>query len=324
MNEQLRGLPYEDLDLNSGIPAVELFKRSWRLFFSDGNIFVNFLIYILILMGASAVPMGTLIVSGPLTVGITYQFLKVVRREKIELNGLFDGFKLFGITLATYLLYSVIMFGGVLLCFVGLVIFAIWYFFIWYIIVDGERDIWQSFVKSKELAEGFGWEIFLFMVIAGLFNFAGVLVCFVGALITAPITMLASAMLYDLLCAHKGRGIRDPEYISNYWTAQQQRDAQTAPQPPVVGPILDAEPVEDAPPKPEPIDLTPPTPVPEIKTPSVEDAPTKPEPIDLTPPTPAPETKPPSVQVPPPVDIPATVSEPDGEQGDDDDPERST
>ncbi|HPQ70793.1 MAG TPA: hypothetical protein PKW95_16835 [bacterium] len=291
MYEQLKGLPYEDLDLNDGIPAVELLRRGWRLFFSDSAVFINFLVYFLILMGASAVPMGSLIVTGPLLAGLSYQFLKIARNEKIELNGLFDGFKLFGITLATYLLFTVIMFGGVLLCLVGAIVFSIWYIFIWYVIVDGERDIWQSFVKSKSLVEGFGWEIFLFMVIVGLFNFAGFLVCFVGVFVTAPISMLATAMLYDLMCAHKGRGIRDPEYIRDYW--EQQRAAQAPTQPPVVGPILDAEPVDEMPPRPKPIDLKP-------------------------------ETAPTTVQVPPPVEIPASVNEPEGEQGDDDDPERTT
>ena len=98
-------------------------------------------------------------------------------------------------------------------------------------------------------------------------------------------------MLYDLMCAHKGRGIRDPEYIRQYW--EEQRAAQAPTQPPVVGPILDAEPVEEMPPRPAPIDLKP-------------------------------ETAPTTVQVPPPVKIPASVSEPQGEQGDDDDPERTT
>ncbi|HPM77740.1 MAG TPA: hypothetical protein PK961_11650 [bacterium] len=290
MYGQLKGLPYEDLDLNNGIPAVELIKRGWGVFFSDSAVFINFLVYFLILMGASAVPMGSLIVTGPLLAGLSYQYLKIVRREKVELNGLFDGFKLFGITLAAYLLFTVIMFGGILLCLVGAIVFSIWYIFLWYILVDGERDIWQCFVKSKSLVEGFGWEIFLFMVIVGLFNMLGVLACLIGVFITAPISMLATAMLYDLMCAHKGRGIRDPEYIRHYW--EQQRAAQAPSRPPVVGPIIDAEPVEQFPPRPRPIDLPP-------------------------------ETAPTTVQTPPPVEIPASVSEPLGERGDDDDPKRN-
>jgi len=230
MYQSLRGLPYEDLDLENGIPIVELLRRAWRMFFSDGNIFVYYLVFVAVLMGASMVPAGSLIVTGPMLAGVSYVYLKVARREKVAISNLFDGFSLFGQTLATYLLFALIMFGGVLLCFVGAIIFSIWYFFLWYLIADGEREIWPAFVKSKELISGFGWEIFLFMLVSGLFNMAGVLVCFVGVMVTAPITMLATAMLFDLLCAHKGYGIRNPQYVEQYWAGEPKV-------PPVVGPL---------------------------------------------------------------------------------------
>ena len=77
------------------------------------------------------------------------------------------------------------------------------------------------------------------MLVAGLFNFLGFLVCFVGIFVTAPITMLATAMMYDLLCAHKGLGLRNPEYVHEYW-----QDTTAEGQPPLVGPIPEAQTVE--------------------------------------------------------------------------------
>lgn len=264
MYPALQGLPYEDLDLHDGIPIIQLLRRAWRLFFADGNIFINYLVFFLLLAGSSAIPFATLIISGPLMVGISYQYLKFVRREKVDLNGLFDGFHLFGQALAVYLLYSVIMFGGVLLCFVGVIVFAIWYFCLWYVIVDGEREVWPAFLKSKELISGFGWQILLFMLVAGLFNFVGVLFCVVGVMVTAPITMLASAMLYDLLCAHKGMGIRDPDYMRRYWQTSQVPEAGPSVAIPEVGPIPEAQPVRE-----EPIDFSDGTTATDKHTPSL-------------------------------------------------------
>jgi hypothetical protein len=276
----LQGLPHGDLDLDDGIPSVELLKRGWRLFFSDGNIFLGFLFYILTTMGAGMVPLvGTLLVSGPLLLGLNHYYLCYVRGERPQPTSVFDGFKLFGLTLGAYLLFKLIVFGGFFLCIVGSVIFAIWYIFLWYAIADGERQVWASFVKSRELARDFGWQILLFSIVCGLFNLLGGLACLVGIFITLPITMLATAMLYDLLCAHKGHGLRDPEYAKRYWEGVQRRTSTPAvpgPAIPEVGPIPAAERIV-APPMVGP-DVTPPI------SPRVEPAsPEIPPPVEIPP-----------------------------------------
>ena len=279
MYPSLQGLPHGDLDLSEGIPTVALLKRAWRLFFTDGNIFLAFFLYTLVVGGAGMIPFGSLIVAGPLLLGLNAINLRWVRGEKPQVTVLFDGFKLFGLGLAVYLLLALIMMGGVLLCFVGAFIFVIWYFFLWFIIADGERQVWPSFVRAKELVQGYFWQLVLFMFISGLFNIAGLLCCVVGVFITAPITMLAQAMLYDLLCAHKGRGLRDPEYVKRYWEMVQQQQAAApaaATAVPVVGPIVDAEPVAG------PVqDQTPPAPP--TSVPLTAKMPVVPPPVEVPP-----------------------------------------
>jgi hypothetical protein len=229
------------------------------------------------MMGAGMIPFGSLLVAGPLLLGVHYYFLRFVRGERPAPTSVFDGFKLFGLTLGAYLLFMLIMFGGALLCVVGAIVFAIWYIFLWYVIADGERQVWPSFVKSRELVRDLGWQILLFSIVCALFNLLGALACVVGIFITMPITMLATAMLYDLLCAHKGQGLRDPEYVKRYWDGVRRTSTPTATGPaiPEVGPIPTAERIE-----------TPPT---------VE--------LFVTPPI-SPRVEPTSPEIPPPVEIP--------------------
>jgi len=220
MYQNLQGLPHGDLDLSGGIPIFELLGRGWRVFFSTGDIFLAFLLTGVIIMGSGfTLFSGSMLVIGPMIAGLSYYLLKIVRRETVTVGRIFDGFNLFGPALAIFLINGLIILGGTLLCFVPAIIFSIWYSFIWYIIADGERDIWGVFTKSKELTAGYRWEIFLFMLVCGLFNFLGFLICGVGLLITAPITMIANVMLYDLLAAHKGFGVRNPNYGLPDWSA---------------------------------------------------------------------------------------------------------
>ncbi len=284
MYPTLRGLPHGELDLNDGVPTMELLRAGWRLFFSSADIFLAYLIYMGVTFGATMVAsgIGSTIVGGPMLTGFNYQYLRRVRGENISYGNLFDGFKLFGQTLSMFLLLMLIVTGGFIISMIigGVALFTsivakspswpliaifgvsfvvaialmitlkIRYLFIWYLVADGERQVWRPFRNSRELMRGFGWQIFLFIIVCGLFNFLGVLACLVGMLITGPITMLATAMLYDLLCAHKKQGIRDPEYVQRYWEGVQQKmTPRTTPAAaiPEVGPIRVAEPVDAAP-----------------------------------------------------------------------------
>ena len=69
------------------------------------------LVYILIIMAASAIPLinmvAPLLIGGPLMVGLSIFFLAVSRRQQPAISQLFEGFSRFGTALGAYILVSI-------------------------------------------------------------------------------------------------------------------------------------------------------------------------------------------------------------------------
>lgn len=124
-------------------------------------------IFFLITAGASSVFSGlgglvTLVIGGPLTMGITRIFLKVYDKQAFELGELFDGFKEFSRTFTAYLLIAIYVFLWMLLLIVPGIIAALGYAMTFYIMAEdpniAARDAMR---KSKEMMFGHKTELFM-------------------------------------------------------------------------------------------------------------------------------------------------------------------
>jgi uncharacterized membrane protein len=89
---------------------------------------------------------------------------------------------------------------GLLLFIIPGVIIALIWFFYGYNIVDKGDSMMEAFARSSELTRGHKWELFVFMVVLVLLNIVGVLLLFVGVLVTAAISLIAVAYVYRRLC----------------------------------------------------------------------------------------------------------------------------
>jgi uncharacterized membrane protein len=124
-------------------------------------------IFFLITAGASSLLSGlggliTLVIGGPLTMGITFIFLKVYNREAFELGQLFDGFKDFSRTFTAYLLIAIYVFLWMLLLIVPGIIAALGYSMTFFIMAeDPNIAASDAMRRSKEMMFGHKTELFM-------------------------------------------------------------------------------------------------------------------------------------------------------------------
>jgi uncharacterized membrane protein len=102
-----------------------------------------------------------IILSGPLTLGLSACFLKLVKHEPFMLENLFDGFKRFSSSVIAQLLITIFIFLWTLLFIIPGIIASCSYSMVFYILSDNpEMSAMEALKKSKEIMMGFKWKIF--------------------------------------------------------------------------------------------------------------------------------------------------------------------
>lgn len=147
----------------------------------------------LILMIASNVTMGILL--GPLTVGFFRAMKKEEEGGKAEIGDLFKGFDDFVPALVAGLLSGIAITIGMMLCFIpGLLIMSLFPCAI-YLVAFGEKDginalkrAWAVIVPNLVMAA-------VTMFVLGLVSSLGVILCYIGILLTGPIGLCGMYVL---------------------------------------------------------------------------------------------------------------------------------
>lgn len=67
------------------------------------------------------------------------------------------------------------------------------------LIIDKQMNFWDAMKASWKKVHRHWWYVFGFFVIIGLINMAGVLVCCVGEIFTAPMTLVATMYAYETI-----------------------------------------------------------------------------------------------------------------------------
>jgi uncharacterized membrane protein len=160
------------------------------------------LLYLLLSMVSSSIPMiggiASLIIEGPLLVGLSIFFISISRKEKAELSQLFDGFKRFGTSLAAYLLVAIFTFLWSLLLIIPGIIASYSYAMTYFIIVDNPNiGPLEAITKSKTLMRGnrlklfcLGWRFFGWALLC-------MLTCGIGFLWLVPYVHTSFARFYE-------------------------------------------------------------------------------------------------------------------------------
>lgn len=156
----------------------------------------------LVTIAAQIVPMinlvAPLLVAGPLTVGLSAFFLKLVRGEKLDLEIVFSGFDRFGTALATYLLAMLFIVLWALLLIVPGIIAAFAYSQVYFILADDKSvGPMQAIDRSKAMMKGHKWKFFCLGLRFLGWILLSILTLGIGFLWTMPYMSAAAAKFYE-------------------------------------------------------------------------------------------------------------------------------
>jgi uncharacterized membrane protein len=172
--------------------AGKYISKGYSIFEKDMGKFIGYTaLYFLITTASSFIPFGPVFLTGPLTAGFFIVARKINKNEPYDFGAFWKGFDFF-VPLMLYTLISSILGALALFALIipGIYLFVGWTFAIPFIIF-GKMEFWDSMEISRKLVTKKWWNIFGFLLLLLLINFAGALVFFVGLLFTIPITYCA-------------------------------------------------------------------------------------------------------------------------------------
>ena len=167
--------------------------------FDQNETFLSGVLYIVLTVWQTIIGMGATII-----------FLKVIRTKGDEIVTFEDFFSQkhrFWKYLWAALRYFLIVFLGLLLFIIPGIIWSIKYGLAFFLLLDKELGVKNSFDVSSQMTAGVKWQIFLFHLFGFLVLIGGVLMLGVGVFIAYPVVILASYMLYDKLLVRTKLGM---------------------------------------------------------------------------------------------------------------------
>ena len=147
------------------------------------------------MLGFIAFIYGLLVVN-PVDYGVSFAFLKAARRDKLEINDMFEAFKNYWNAVLANLLVGVIVVIGLFLLIVPGIIFYCKLIFTRYLVVDRRMGVIEAIQESWRMTRGHAGTVFLIALLSIPLYIAG-LICFgVGIIVAILWVKLAFASLY--------------------------------------------------------------------------------------------------------------------------------
>lgn len=149
-----------------------------------------------IILGLMSVVFG-LFVSAPISYGVAYVFLKLIRDEKFDVSDIFAGFKnnYINVILANLLVIAIVM-AGILFFIVPGIIFACKLAFVPYLIMDKKMETVDAVKTSWDMTKGNTLNIFLIGLLAIPIFLLGLLLLVVGTIPAIMWIKGANAAIY--------------------------------------------------------------------------------------------------------------------------------
>lgn len=178
--------------------------RAWELLKADFWGVLGGMLVLLLLNGAlgvlSIIPVlgwiALVLLGPPLALGAVTWFVARARGGRPGVAVLFSGFSRFGESLGLYLVSGLLILVGLALCILPGLYLALAWGAAFPLLADRRGGFWECMEMSRQaLTAHFGWLLLLWLVTA-LVAAAGILLCGVGLLVTAPLAYLAYAVAY--------------------------------------------------------------------------------------------------------------------------------
>mgnify|MGYP001073403027 CR=1 FL=1 len=168
--------------------------------FSEENKWILFDKSLPLLLFSSILSIVRIIISILITMGFIKISLKFYGNEKANIFDLFSSsHPLFFKYLIGNILYSLIVFLGLILLIIPGIIWSIKFQFFAYLIVDKGLGPIQALKESSKITKDNRWHLFLFEIVILFINILGFLAFRIGLFITIPITFIAYAYVYRQL-----------------------------------------------------------------------------------------------------------------------------
>jgi uncharacterized membrane protein len=176
--------------------ARAMLKGRWKMPILASAIFLT----IFFILGCIPVIgwIGSVVVSGPLTVGYFMAYLSFVRMKEIRLSQLFDGFAFFVNAFLAYLLASVFIILWSLLLVIPGIIAAFSYALTFFILADNPgMEGLAAISRSKELMRGRKWKLFCLVCRFIGWFFLGFISLGIGFLWIMPYLQTSLTLFYE-------------------------------------------------------------------------------------------------------------------------------
>lgn len=136
----------------------------------------------------------------PISYGVIKLFIAMSRREELNLEVLFDGFRsrYLNVILASILTGLIIGVGMIFLLIPG-IIFACRLAFVPHLVMDKQLDAVQAVEASWKMTRGHGWKIFFLGFLSIVLILVGLALLFFGVIIAAMWITATFAVLYVLV-----------------------------------------------------------------------------------------------------------------------------
>ncbi|MEI9935004.1 MAG: DUF975 family protein [Ferruginibacter sp.] len=174
----------------------------------------TFVVYYLINGCVQSIPfagiVGSLLIGGPMLVGVAVFSLSLSRNTYPRFEQIFDGFKKFDVALGAYLLTFIFVLLWSLLLIIPGIIAALSYSMTFFILADNDSiGAMEAIDQSKAMMDGYKWKLFYL----GLRFLGLALLCIltlgIGFLWLIPYIQVTMAKFYDDL---KGVPVMDENY----------------------------------------------------------------------------------------------------------------
>jgi len=139
------------------------------------------------------------LISTLVQIGLAKISLSFVDTGRAEFADLFNGYPVFISYLIASIIFGLMLAVGLVLLVVPGIIVAVIFWLYVYAVVDRGMGPIESLQRSMELTRGVRMDIFLFMLASLGLNLLGMIPCFLGLFVTAPMTMMAAAYIYRRL-----------------------------------------------------------------------------------------------------------------------------
>ena len=173
--------------------AWELVKPHWALL---GAMFL-----VLGLVGSvpRVGPFLSLLLGGPLMIGIYRSLRGLLAGRPPSFNMMFEGFDQFLPALLLVLVSGVLVALGFVALIVPGIILSIMWIFSLPLLAEREMDFWAAMTESAEITRGYRWELFGLMLANILILILGLLACCVGVFVAQAVTWTSIAIALRFL-----------------------------------------------------------------------------------------------------------------------------